>query len=52
MANEVNIVVLCTEIFEGLKAKGCGMSPIKDAEGDYNGTFVNIVFDALQKAKR
>ena len=52
MAKEVNIVVLCTEIFEGLEAKGCGMSPIKDADGSYNGTFVNIIFDALEKAKR
>ena len=52
MAKEVNIVVLCNEIFEGLEAKGCGMSPIKAAEGGYNGTFVNIVFDALEKAKR
>ena len=43
MAKEVNIVVLCNEIFEGLEAKGCGMSPIKAAEGGYNGTFVNIV---------
>ena len=52
MAKEVNIVVLCNEIFNGLEAKGCGMSPIKGAEGGYNGTFVNIVFDALEKAKR
>ena len=52
MAKEVNIVVLCTEIFEGLEAKGCGMSPIKDVDGSYNGTFVNIIFDALEKAKR
>ena len=52
MAKEVNIVVLCNEIFEGLEAKGCGMSPIKAVEGGYNGTFVNIVFDALEKAKR
>ena len=52
MAKEVNIVVLCNEIFNGLEAKGCGMSPIKAAEGGYNGTFVNIVFDALEKAKQ
>ena len=52
MANEVNIVVLSDELNYGLKAKGCGMSPIKAAEGGYNGTFVNIVFDALEKAKR
>ena len=51
MAKEVNIVTLCNEIFNGLEAKGCGMSPIKAAEGGYNGTFVNIVFDALEKAK-
>ena len=52
MAKEVNIVVLCTEIFEGLETKGCGMTPVKAAEGGYNGTFVNIIFDALEKAKR
>ena len=52
MAKEVNIVVLCNEIFNGLESKGCGMSPIKAAEGSYNGTFVNIVFDALEKAKQ
>ena len=52
MAKEVNIVTLCNEIFNGLEAKGCGMSPVKAAEGGYNGTFVNIVFDALEKAKR
>ena len=55
MAKEVNIVVLCDEIYNGLKAKGCGMSPIEVPEGDtksFNGTFVNIVFDALEKAKR
>ena len=52
MAKEVNIVVLCTEIFEGLEAKGCGMTPIKTAQGDYSGTFVNIIFDALEKAKK
>ena len=52
MAKEINIVMLCNEIFNGLEAKGCGISPIKTAEGGYNGTFVNIVFDALEKAKR
>jgi hypothetical protein len=52
MAKEVNIVMLCNEIFNGLEAKGCGMTPVKAAEGGYNGTFVNIVFDALEKAKR
>ena len=52
MAKEVNIVVLCTEIFEGLEAKGCGITPVKAAEGGYNGTFVNIIFDALEKAKK
>jgi len=52
MAKEVKIVVLCTEIFEGLEAKGCGMTPVKAAEGGYNGTFVNIIFDALEKAKK
>ena len=52
MAKEVNIVVLCTEIFKGLEAKGCGMTPIKTAQGDYSGTFVNIIFDALEKAKK
>jgi len=51
MANELNIVVLCNEIYDGLKAKGCGMTPIEDAEGSFNGTFVNIVFDAVNKAK-
>ena len=52
MAKEVNIVTLCNEIFNSLEAKGCGMSPIKAAEGGYNGTFVNIIFDALEKTKR
>ena len=59
MANEVNIVVLCDEIYQGLKAKGCGMSPVEALEKtdlgtdkSFNGTFVNIVFDALEKAKR
>ena len=56
MAKEVNIVVLCDEIYKGLKAKGCGMSPIEVVsfgdEKEFNGTFVNIIFDALQKAKR
>ena len=49
MAKEVNIVVLCNEIFNGLEAKGCGMSPVKAAEGSYNGTFVNIVLMHLKK---
>ena len=55
MANEVNIVVLCDEIYKGLKAMGCGMSPIEVTNGgekEFNGTFVNIIFDALEKAKR
>ena len=59
MAKEVNIVVLCDEIYQGLKAKGCGMSPVEALEKtdlgtdkSFNGTFVNIVFDALEKAKR
>ena len=59
MAKEVNIVVLCNEIYQGLKAKGCGMSPIEVIEKSdlgsdrgFNGTFVNIIFDALEKAKR
>jgi aspartate/methionine/tyrosine aminotransferase len=59
MANEVNIIVLCDEIYNGLKAKGCGMSPIEviektdlGSDKSFNGTFVNIIFDALQKAKR
>ena len=55
MAKEVNIVVLCDEIYKGLKAKGCGMSPIEVTNGgekEFNGTFVNIIFDALEKAKR
>ena len=52
MAKEVNIVTLCSEIYDGLKAKGCGMTPIEDATGNYNGTFVNIVFDALQQSKK
>jgi aspartate/methionine/tyrosine aminotransferase len=59
MAKEVNIVVLCDEIYQGLKAKGCGMSPVEVLEKtdlgidkSFNGTFVNIVFDALEKAKR
>ena len=59
MAKEVNIVVLCNEIYQGLKAKGCGMSPIEvieksdlGSDKSFNGTFVNIIFDALEKAKR
>ena len=59
MAKEVNIVVLCDEIYQGLKAKGCGMSPVEALEKtdlgtdkSFNGTFVNIIFDALEKAKR
>ena len=59
MAKEVNIVVLCDEIYQGLKAKGCGMSPIEvieksdlGSDRSFNGTFVNIIFDALEKAKR
>tara|TARA_B100000963_G_scaffold145427_1_gene126682 strand:- start:383 stop:562 length:180 start_codon:yes stop_codon:yes gene_type:complete len=59
MAKEVNIVVLCNEIYQGLKAKGCGMSPIEvieksdlGSDRSFNGTFVNIIFDALEKAKR
>ena len=60
MAKEVNIVVLCDEIYQGLKAKGCGMSPVEakrintdlGTDKSFNGTFVNIVFDALEKAKR
>ena len=52
MANEVNIIVLCDEIYEGLKAKGCGMAPVEAREGGFNGTFTNIVFQALMKAKR
>ena len=52
MAKDINIVVLCNEIYNGLKAKGCGMTPVVDSEGGFNGEFVNIVFDALQKAKK
>ena len=52
MAKDVNIVVLCNEIYNGLKAKGCGMTPIADSEGSFNGEFVNIVFDALAAAKK
>jgi hypothetical protein len=52
MAKEVNIVVLCNEIYNGLKAKGCGMTPVVDSEGNFNGEFVNIVFDALVAAKK
>ena len=52
MAKDVNIVVLCNEIYNGLKAKGCGMTPIADSEGSFNGEFVNIVFDALAEAKK
>ena len=52
MAQEVNIVTLCNEIYNRLESKGCGLSPIKEAEGGYNGTFVNIIFDALEKAKK
>ena len=52
MAKEVNIVVLCTEIFEGLEAKGCGMTPVKAAEGGYNGTFINTIVFYLEKAKK
>lgn len=59
MANEVNIIILCDEIYNGLKAKGCGMSPIEviektdlGSDKSFNGTFVNIIFDALEKAKK
>ena len=60
MANEVNIIVLCDEIYKGLKAKGCGMAPVEAIDNSdiaingktYNGTFTNIVFQALLKAKR
>jgi hypothetical protein len=59
MANEVNIIVLCDEIYQGLKAKGCGMAPIEAIDTSdtsingksFNGTFTNIVFQALMKAK-
>ena len=60
MANEVNIVVLCDEIYNNLKAKGCGMSSIEvidrsdlsNGGKSFNGTFVNIIFNALEKAKK
>jgi len=58
MANDVNIIILCDEIYKGLKTKGCGMAPIEviektdlGSEKSFNGTFVNIVFDALNKAR-
>jgi len=60
MANEVNIIVLCDEIYKGLKAKGCGMAPVEAIDKSditlngksFNGTFTDIVFQALMKAKR
>lgn len=60
MTNEVNIIVLCDEIYQGLKAKGCGMAPVEAIDKSdlahngksFNGTFTNIVFQALMKAKR
>jgi len=60
MAKEVNIIVLCDEIYNGLKTKGCGMAPVEVIDRSdithngksFNGTFVNIIFDALEKAKR
>ena len=51
MAKEVNIVILCDELFDKLKAKGCGMTPIQTSTGEYNGTFLNIVLDALNKSR-
>lgn len=58
MANDVNIIILCDEIYKNLKAKGCGMAPIEvlektdlGSDKSFNGTFVNIVFDALNKAR-
>jgi len=51
MAKEVNIIVLCDEIHNALKAKGCGMAPIETSQGEFNGTFANIIFDALEKAR-
>ena len=58
MANDVNIIVLCDEIYKGLKAKGCGMSPVEALEKtdlgtdkSFNGTFTNIIFQALNKAR-
>ncbi len=60
MAKEVNIIVLCDEIYNGLKTKGCGMAPVEVIDRSdiarngksFNGTFVNIIFAALEKAKR
>ena len=52
MAKEVNIIVLCNEIYNALKAKGCGMTSVETAQGEFNGTFTNIIFDALEKAKQ
>lgn len=58
MANDINIIILCDEIYKGLKAKGCGMSPVEALEKtdlgtnkSFNGTFTNIIFQALNKAK-
>ena len=59
MAKDVNIRILCEELFTTLKGRGCGMTPVEALEKtdlgtdkSFNGTFVNIVFDALEKAKK
>jgi len=52
MKNEINILVLCDEIYKGLKAKGCGMAPVEAREGGFNGTFTNIIFQAVNEAKK
>ena len=60
MANDINIITLCDEIYKGLKAKGCGMAPVEAIDKSdiaingksFNGTFTNIVFEALNKARK
>ena len=60
MVNDINIITLCDEIYKGLKAKGCGMTPVEAIDNSditfngktYNGTFTNIVFQALNEARK
>lgn len=51
MAKEINFIVLCDEIFNSLKAKGCGMTPVEQMGGGYNSEFTHIVLDSLNKSR-
>lgn len=51
MAKDVNIRILCEELFTTLKSKGCGMTPVEQAEGGFNSEFLHIVLDSLNKSR-